>query len=247
MSKFLDPTRKQSQFVIDDSDDDFTTRTEEDRQHGQYDRSPTSRKQQHRGMDMPGGQTAAAELHSTAAVGLSALRKSVVGGSVISTTDTVYTEASTAFPIRGEDDDDDDDDDTIIHSTTGGGRLTEEDLELCQRLDEEYERALEEREIGYNASYASVRQSAVLSVCFMIAFLGLGTAFFMRQAAWTIPESILFCIFTITTVGYGREEIPTTPGFQAYTIFYILVGIAALTIMVCMTRVLRSSLVEYWF
>jgi hypothetical protein len=111
-------------------------------------------------------------------------------------------------------------------------QLTVEDLEICQRLDEEYERALEEREIGYNARYHSVRQSAVLSVFFMVAFLGLGTTFFMRQAAWTIPESMLFSIYTITTVGYGRTEMPTTPGFQAYSIFYILVGIAALTIMV---------------
>ena len=116
--------------------------------------------------------------------------------------------------------------------TAGQQHLTVEDLEICQRLDEEYERALEEREIGYNARYASVRQSAVLSVCFMVAFLSLGTTFFMRQAAWTIPESMLFSIYTITTVGYGRQEMPTTPGFQAYTIFYILVGIAALTIMV---------------
>jgi hypothetical protein len=111
-------------------------------------------------------------------------------------------------------------------------QLTVEDLEICQRLDEEYERALEEREIGYNARYSSVRQSAVLSVFFMVAFLGLGTTFFMKQAAWTIPESMLFSIYTITTVGYGRQEMPTTPGFQAYAIFYILVGIAALTIMV---------------
>lgn len=113
-----------------------------------------------------------------------------------------------------------------------GNQLTVEDLEICQRLDEEYERALEEREIGYNARYASVRQSAVLSVFFMAAFLTLGTTFFIRQAAWTIPESILFSIYTITTVGYGWSEMPTTPGFQAYTIFFILVGIAALTIMV---------------
>lgn len=130
---------------------------------------------------------------------------------------------------------------TSLPSASGGvknagqlpvNQLTLEDLEICQRLDDEYERALEEREIGYNARYASVRQSAVLSVFFMVAFMSLGTAFFMRQAAWTLPESMLFSIYSITTVGYGRTEMPTTPGFQAYTIFYILVGIAALTIMV---------------
>lgn len=107
-----------------------------------------------------------------------------------------------------------------------------EDVELCQRLDEEYERALEEREIGYNARYASVRQSALISVFFMISFLLLGTAFFIRQADWSIADALLFSIYTITTVGYGNHEIPTGPGFQAYTVFYILIGIAALTIMV---------------
>jgi hypothetical protein len=107
-----------------------------------------------------------------------------------------------------------------------------EDVELCERLDEEYERALEEREIGYNARYASVRQSALISVFFMISFLLLGTAFFIRQADWSIPDALLFSIYTITTVGYGYHNIPTGPGFQAYTIFYLLIGIAAMTIMV---------------
>lgn len=110
--------------------------------------------------------------------------------------------------------------------------MSSEDVELCQQLDEEYERALEEREIGYSARYASVRQSAVISVFFMISFLFLGTAFFIRQAHWSIRDSLLFSVYTITTVGYGNHEIPTAPGFQAYTIFYLFIGIAALTIMV---------------
>ena len=111
-------------------------------------------------------------------------------------------------------------------------QLTDEDLEICHRLDQEYERALEEREVGYNAQYTSVRQSAVLSILFMVAFLGLGTLFFMRQAAWTLPESLLFSIYTITTVGYGRSEMPTTPSWQLYVIFFILVGVGGLTVLV---------------
>ena len=115
----------------------------------------------------------------------------------------------------------------------GSVKMSMEDIEICQRLDDEYERALEEREVGYNARYASVRQSAFLSVFFMFTYLFLGTLFFMRQAAWTIPDSLLFSIYTITTVGYGNSSgAPTTPGFQAYIIFYILIGIAALTIVV---------------
>ena len=131
---------------------------------------------------------------------------------------------------------------------------TNEDLEIYQRLDDEYERALEERDIGYNARYASVRQTAMWSVLFLIVYMVQGTICYrellwlnynrnIQHTAgeeefdadfrkWSLPESLFFSIFTITTVGYGREDLPTTAGFQAYTIFYILIGIAALTIMV---------------
>jgi hypothetical protein len=122
--------------------------------------------------------------------------------------------------------------DPPLQRYSSSAMMTLEDIEICQRLDEEYERALEEREIGYNARFHSVRQSAFLSVFFMFSYLALGTAFFMRQANWSVPNSLLFSIYTITTVGYGNQIIPRTAGFQAYTIFYILVGIAALTIMV---------------
>mmetsp|Transcript_11428 Transcript_11428/g.27279 ORF Transcript_11428/g.27279 Transcript_11428/m.27279 type:complete len:879 (+) Transcript_11428:212-2848(+) len=117
-------------------------------------------------------------------------------------------------------------------SMASGIALTSEDIEICQRLDEEYERALEEREIGYNARYASVRQSAFVSVLFLLVYMVQGTLVYMHQTEWSIPDSLFFSIFTITTVGYGKEDLPTTPEFQAYTIFYIMVGIAALTIMV---------------
>ncbi|KAG7345080.1 ion channel [Nitzschia inconspicua] len=111
-------------------------------------------------------------------------------------------------------------------------QLTIEDIQIFQRLEDEYGRALEEREIGYNARYNSVRQSAFLSVFFLLAYMIQGTVVFMHQTEWTIHESLFFSIFTITTVGYGKENLPTTPVFQAYTIFYIMIGVAALTIVV---------------
>ena len=79
--------------------------------------------------------------------------------------------------------------------------LSPDDIEICQRLDEEYERALEEREVVYTARYNSVRQSACFSILFMLLYLSLGTMFFMRQTDWTVSESVLFSIYTITTVG----------------------------------------------
>lgn len=144
-----------------------------------------------------------------------------------------------------------------LHSKKPSFELTTEDLEICQRLDDEYERALEERDIGYNARYSSVRQTAMWSVFFLALYMIQGTIVYrellllnnqQNYAAervegeedefdnefsnWSIPESLFFSIFTITTVGYGREDLPATPSFQAYTIAYIMVGIAALTIMV---------------
>lgn len=106
----------------------------------------------------------------------------------------------------------DQDDDESSHWSSSDGELVDEerkgaawlskdDIEICKRLDEEYERALEEREVVYAARYNSVRQSACFSVFFMLFYLALGTYFFTRQTNWTVPESVLFSIYTITTVG----------------------------------------------
>jgi len=119
-----------------------------------------------------------------------------------------------------------------MSSDTSNLTLTMEDIEICQRLDEEYEKALEDREVGWTARYNSVRQSACLSLTFMFVYLILGTMFFQSHTSWDIPDSLLFTIYTITTVGYGNHYLPTEPGFQLFVIFYIFVGIATLTIMV---------------
>jgi hypothetical protein len=111
-------------------------------------------------------------------------------------------------------------------------QMSTEDLEICRRLDEEYERALEEREVGYEARYNSVRQSAASSIAFMLVYMILGTIFFTKVAGWEFHQALFFSVYTITTVGYGSHQIPNDAGFQIYTIFYIFVGIATLTIMV---------------
>jgi hypothetical protein len=113
-----------------------------------------------------------------------------------------------------------------------GRGLSIEDIEICQRLDEEYERALEEREIGYNARYQSVRQSACLSITFMLCYLVIGVLFYTRYAGWNVTDSLFFLVYTITTVGYGSNSFPADQNFQLFTICYIFSGIATLTIMV---------------
>ena len=109
--------------------------------------------------------------------------------------------------------------------------LNNEDLNIIQQLDEEYEKTLIEREIGWNARYISVRQNAGLSLWFMFLFLTVGTIFFDYKTSWTLGESLLFSIYTITTVGYGRHEFPREPGVLFFISIYIFLGIATLTIM----------------
>ena len=109
--------------------------------------------------------------------------------------------------------------------------LTDGDLNIIQQLDEEYEKTLLEREIGWNARYISVRQNAGLSIWFMILFLTVGTIFFRYKTDWTLGESLLFSMYTITTVGYGRHEFPREPGVLFFISVYIFLGIATLTIM----------------
>jgi Ion channel len=155
-----------------------------------------------------------------------------------------------------EDDENDDDDDEYPHvatnwkrhpendehsmttpqSTTVAGPvvLTKHDVAMCQALDMEFERAIEERQVAWTARYQSVRQSTFLSVLFMVLLIFTGTIFFLHQADsyWSISEALLFSIYTITTVGYGHLDMPDTAIFQWYTICYIFLGIAMLTMLV---------------
>lgn len=110
--------------------------------------------------------------------------------------------------------------------------LSIDDIEICKRLDVEYERALEEREVGYNARYHSVRQTACLSMTFMLFYLCSGVVFYTQYLGWTFENALFFLVYTITTVGFGSGNFPSNQTFQLFTICYIFVGIATLTIMV---------------
>jgi hypothetical protein len=76
-----------------------------------------------------------------------------------------------------------------------GVRMSAADIAICQQLDAEYDRALEERDVTFTARYQSVRQSACLSIVFMALFVLLGTLFFERQAPdWSIG-TFISCIY----------------------------------------------------
>jgi hypothetical protein len=120
---------------------------------------------------------------------------------------------------------------SIISSPLPTRRIV--DTQLTQQLDQEYEWALEERDVAYHARYQSVRQSACCAVTFMTVFMTISVIFFVQQTEdWDTKDALLFSVYAMTTVGYGHLHSPDTPAFQLYTIFFILMGIATLTILV---------------
>ncbi len=109
--------------------------------------------------------------------------------------------------------------------------LTSADVSTIQRLDADYEKALLRREIGWNARYISVRQNAGLSLWTFFLIIMCGTIFFELNTDWTISESLLFSVYTITTVGYGNHPIPKKSKVLLFISLYIFIGIAMLTIL----------------
>ena len=136
--------------------------------------------------------------------------------------------------------DDDDNDDSPV----GGGEespsiLTAEEEELDglrKTLDSEYDRAIEDQEISWKARYGATRLSFLASVLLMLTYLWLGCMFYRSEAGWSVPDALLFTVYTVTTVGYGGPQmIPDTASFHAFTSVYIIAGISLVTVLAAHT------------
>ena len=133
-----------------------------------------------------------------------------------------------------------DDKNTATTSNINGERPTsptqqssEAELDSLRRVfDSEYERALEDQEISWRARYGATRLSFVMSALLMVVYLWLGCMFYRSEAGWSIPDALLFTVYTVTTVGYGGPmPLPNTAAFHAFTSIYILVGISLVTVL----------------
>ncbi|KAG7349485.1 Kef-type K+ transporter [Nitzschia inconspicua] len=110
--------------------------------------------------------------------------------------------------------------------------LTNLDMEVLEALEEDYSNTFHETEIGFQAEVIWARRSALTIVLFMAVYLVCGVVFFSIQADWSFNDTCLFAMYTATSAGYGHVETPKTAVFQVFTIFYILIGIAAFAICV---------------
>mmetsp|Transcript_3860 Transcript_3860/g.6365 ORF Transcript_3860/g.6365 Transcript_3860/m.6365 type:complete len:785 (-) Transcript_3860:588-2942(-) len=127
----------------------------------------------------------------------------------------------------------DDDDSNSINHTGVMDSVAEEELNRLRMVfDSEYEKALQDQEISWKARFAATRLSFFVATVLMILYLWLGCMFYRAEAGWSIPDSLLFTVYTVTTVGYGGPQpLPNTGAFHAFTCMYILVGISGVTVI----------------
>ena len=109
----------------------------------------------------------------------------------------------------------------------------QEELDSLRRVfDSEYERALEDQDISWKARYGATRLSFLVSALMMVTYLWLGCMFYSSEADWSIPDALLFTVYTVTTVGYGGPQpLPNTAAFHAFTSFYVIAGISLVTVL----------------
>ena len=84
------------------------------------------------------------------------------------------------------------------------------------------------------------RNLAIMTISFLTALIGGGTALFHAIEDWTWIESFYFTIATITTVGYG-DIAPSNDGSRLITALFILFGVA---IGVGILRYLAGTLIR---
>jgi len=122
-------------------------------------------------------------------------------------------------------------------ASTSSTQTPEAELDSLRRVfDSEYERALQDQEISWRARYGATRLSFIMSALLMVVYLWLGCMFYRSEAGWSVPDALLFTVYTVTTVGYGGPQpLPNTAAFHAFTSVYIIVGISLVTVLAAHT------------
>jgi Ion channel len=159
--------------------------------------------------------------------------------------------------FRPEDDDvrngsgDRDDTERVGNPRTAPGRssshfgsktITPVDLNMLRNLEDDYSAAAHRTVAEDRAQSIWACQAGVVSILFIVAYFGIGTAIFLDLVDghedpelaknWTPLNTLLWVVYTATTVGYGHLNPPDTTAYYIFNSFFILTSMAALAIMV---------------
>ena len=67
-----------------------------------------------------------------------------------------------------------------------------------------------------------------------------GTLVYHWLEGWSYLDALYFCVISLATIGYG-DLTPTTPLARAFTIIYVLNGIAILLALFDRIRIVRTQ------
>ena len=114
--------------------------------------------------------------------------------------------------------------------------LAPAEVQALMDIGHNHEEIARDSDIHMEARTKAIRHMAAGAIAFFILFQVVGISFLVHVGDVTIPNAMLFSIYTITTAGFGSVVLPHTPGILIFVSFYIFVGLAALTIMVSQKR-----------
>ncbi len=105
------------------------------------------------------------------------------------------------------------------------------ELRYSQMLSESIEKASAEQKLLHAVKSVSVRQNARIMGAWVFTFFTLAITFFVHVGNLTLPDAMLFSVYTVTTAGFGSIKIPHTTGFLIAVIIFIYLGLASVTIL----------------
>ncbi len=84
-------------------------------------------------------------------------------------------------------------------------------------------------EIKKNVEHNTIRtvSSGYVKIAVVALFFSLSVLFYIVREGWSVADSFLFVIITISTVGYGTIH-PTSSDTRIFTIFLMIFGVVAI-------------------